>query len=236
MKVVILAAGLGRRMLPLTESMPKPLIPINGRPFLYHILKNIHKAGFNDIIVVANYKMEMIKEFLKQYRFCVTIVDQKEPLGTAHAIASAKNLIKENFVVLMSDNLYSSEDLKRFAIDDGMNYVGGIIHNNPERYGNLLMNENFLERIVEKPVQKVSDFINVGLYKFTPEIFSTIRKIKKSERGEYEITDAISLLCREKKVKVIELKNYWLDLGKPDDIAVIEEFLEKQSVDISYYN
>jgi dTDP-glucose pyrophosphorylase len=232
MKVVILAAGLGRRMLPLTESMPKPLIPINGRPFLYYVLKNLNKAGFDDIIVVANYKIEMIKEFLKQYQFWATIIDQKEPLGTAHAIASAEKLIKENFVVLMSDNLYSHEDLKRFAIDDGMNYVGGLIHSNPERYGNLLMNENFLDRIVEKPIQKVSDLINVGLYKFTPEIFSAIRKIKKSERGEYEITDAISLLCREKKVKVIELKNYWLDLGKPDDIAVIEEFLKKQSVDI----
>ncbi len=232
MKAVILAAGLGRRMLPLTESMPKPLIPINGKPFLYYILKNLNKTGLDDIMVVANYKMEMIKEFLERNGFCATIVDQKESLGTAHAIASAESLIDENFVVLMSDNLYSPEDLNRFSIDDGINYVGGIIHKNPERYGNLLMNENFLERIVEKPVQKVSDFINVGLYKFTPEIFSAIREIKKSERGEYEITDAISLLCRERKVKVIELKNYWLDLGKPDDIAVIEEFLKKQSVDI----
>ncbi|MFZ3076956.1 MAG: sugar phosphate nucleotidyltransferase [Candidatus Aenigmatarchaeota archaeon] len=229
MQAVILAAGLGERMRPLTDKMPKPLIPVNGKPFLFYLMKNLQKADFNDFVIVANYKIEMIREFLKQYEFSATVVDQKEPLGTAHAIASAESLIKGNFVVVMSDSLYSPEDLRKFRINDGINYVGGHVHKNPEKYGNLLINGDFLERIVEKPAQKVSDFVNTGLYKFTPDIFSAIRKIGKSERGEYTITDAISLLCRERNVKAIGLKNYWFNMGKPEDIPVIEEFLKSQS-------
>lgn len=230
MQAVILAAGLGKRMRPLTDKMPKPLIPINGKPFLFYLMKNLQKAGFNDFVIVANYKIEMIREFLEKYGFNATVIDQKEPLGTAHAIAAAENFVKGDFVVAMSDNLYSSEDLKKIAINDGMSYVGGLVHKNPEKYGNLLMNGAFLEKIVEKPAQKVSDFINTGLYKLSPEIFSAIRKIKKSERGEYEITDAISLLCKKKKVKAIELKDYWLDMGKLDDIPFIESFLNKYHI------
>jgi len=228
MQAVILAAGLGKRMRPLTEKMPKPLIPVNGKPFLFYLINNLQKAGFNDFVIVASYKIEMIREFLKQYGFNATVIDQREPLGTAHAIAAAENFVKGDFVVAMSDNLYSSEDLKKFAINDGMNYVGVLVHKNPEKYGNIILNGDFLEKIVEKPAQKVSDLINVGLYKFTPEIFSAIGKIEKSERGEYEITDAISLLCKERKVRVIELKDYWLDMGKPDDVKKIEDFLGSQ--------
>jgi len=226
MQAVILATGLGKRMRPLTEKMPKTLIPVNGKPFLFYLINNLQKAGFDDFIIVANYRIEMIKEFLKQYGFNATVIDQREPLGTAHAIAAAENFVKGDFVVAMSDNLYSAKDMERFRINDGLNYVGGIFHSNPEKYGNLLINGDFLERIVEKPAQKVSDFINTGLYKFTPEIFSTIKKIRKSERGEYEITDAISLLCKERKVKTVQLKDYWLDMGKPEDIPTIEKFLK----------
>lgn len=229
MQVVILAAGLGKRMQPLTEKMPKPLIPVNGKPFLFYLMKNLQKAGFNDFVIVANYKIEMIREFLKQYEFSATVVDQKEPLGDAHAIVTSEKFVKGNFIVVMSDNLYSPKDLRKFAMDDGLNYVGGLVHKNPEKYGNLLINGSFIERIVEKPAQKVSDFINTGLYKFTPEIFSAIKKIGKSESGEYEISDAISLLCRERKVKVIWLKDYWLDMGKPEDIPTIEKFLNDQN-------
>lgn len=228
MQAVILAAGLGKRMRPLTDKMPKPLIHVNGKPFLWYLMKNLQKAGFDDFIIVANYKIEMVREFLKQYRFNAAVIDQKEPLGTAHAIASTENLITGNFLVVMSDNLYSPKDLERFRINDDLNYVGGIFHNNPEKYGNLLIEGEFLEKIVEKHSEKASDLINAGLYKFTPEIFSAIKKTEKSERGEYEITDAISLLCKERKVKVIELKDYWLDMGKPDDVKKIEEFLRRQ--------
>ncbi len=234
MQAVVLAAGFGKRMRPLTDSMPKPLIPVNGKPFLWYVLKNLQKAGFDNVIIVGGYKIEMIGEFLRQHKFGATVINQKEILGTAHAIASAKPLIDDDFVVLMSDNLCSPFDLKKFMIEDDMNYVGGIFHNMAEKYGNLAVNGEFLEKIVEKPKQKLGGMINAGIYKFTPEIFSAIRKVKKSERGEYEITDAISILCNARKVKIIKIDGYWLDMGVPEDIPFIEEFLNRRGVEREY--
>ncbi len=231
MKVVILAAGLGTRLRPITYQIPKPLIPILGKPFLWYCLENFRTAKFNDFIIVAHYMIDKISAFVKNYKAetgCkIEIIDQGSPnAGTGHAVLSVKKLVNENFIVAMSDNLFSPKDLSKFAINDNYIYVGAIRHQNPERYGNLLFNGNFLKEIVEKPKTKVSDFINAGIYKFTPEIFFALEKIKPSPRGELELTDAITLLCAEKKVKTIFLEDYWLDLSRPEDIQKIEEFLK----------
>ena len=229
MKVVILAAGLGTRLRPLTYKIPKPLIPILGKPFLTYVLNGFRQAGYNDFIIVAHYKIEQINDFVKNYakeNSCkIEVIDQGEPLGTGHAVLAAKEKINENFIVAMSDNLFSPKDLAKFRISDSFNYIGALKHENPEKYGNLLFERDFLKAIVEKPSKKVSDFINAGIYKFTPEIFSILEKIEKSPRGEYELTDAITQLCAAKKVKIIYLEDYWLDLGKLEDIPKIEAFL-----------
>lgn len=230
MQTVILAAGLGTRMRPLTYETPKPLIKINGRPFLWYLLKNLQKAGHNSFLVVAHYKIEKIKEFLKNYQNennCeIEIIDQGKPLGTGHAISVTKEFAEKNFITVMSDNLYSPEDLQNIAIKDSFCYVGAIKHEYPEKYGNLIFKDEFLIKIIEKPPKAVSEYINTGLYKFTSEIFDALSKIQPSQRGEYELTDAISNLCNRKKIKVIKLKDYWLDLGCIDDIKKIEENLK----------
>jgi NDP-sugar pyrophosphorylase family protein len=233
MKVVILAAGLGTRLRPLTYKIPKPLVPILGKPFLEYVLNNFIQAGYDDFIIVAHYKIEQINNFVKGYakeNGCkIEVIDQGEPLGTGHAVLAAKKKINENFIVAMSDNLFSKKDLVKFKISDSFCYIGALKHEYPEQYGNILFEKDFLKAIVEKPSKKVSDFINAGIYKFTPEIFSILEKIEKSPRGEYELTDAITQLCAKKKVKIIYLEDYWLDLGKPEDIPKIEAFLSSFS-------
>ena len=230
MQAVILAAGLGTRMHPITKEIPKPLIPINGKPFLSHLIENMQEAGFDEFVVVASYKLDMIKSFVEEQGFNAQIVDQKEVLGTGHAIASAQKAVDGNFVAVMSDNLYSPIDIKKFNNNDDFNYVGGFVHENPQNYGNLLCTEDmFLKEIVEKPVEKVSDWINTGIYKFTPEIFDAIKEVKKSSRGEYEITDAITALCNQNKFKIIKLEDYWIDMGFPKDIEKVENFLKNKS-------
>jgi L-threonylcarbamoyladenylate synthase len=111
-------------------------------------------------------------------------------------------------------------------IEGKYNYVAGVYHKNPEKYGVLVENNGFLKKVVEKPKEFVGNLINTGLYKFTPEIFSKLPKIKKSPRGEYEITDAINLLAKEKKVKIQKIKDFWLDFGNPADIIKISYFLK----------
>ncbi len=236
-KVLISAAGRGTRMLHLSKDRPKHLIEINGRPFLYYLFKNLKEAGFSDFILVVGYKKEMMDEFVKNYQndFKIQIINQFEILGegkigTALPLQCVKELVgSENFLAVYGDNLYSVNDLKALNIDDNYNYVAGLYHPHPEKYGVLIRDgEDFLEKIIEKPTTFVGNLINTGLYKFTPEIFAKLPLINLSPRGEYELTDAITMLAKEKKVKIKEIKNFWLDFGKPEDVQTISEFLNKK--------
>ena len=228
MKAIILAAGKGIRALPLTKIIPKVLIDINGKPFLYYLLKNLEKAGFDEIGIIVGYKKEEFPEFLKKYGFKATLIEQKELLGTGHAVIQAKEFIQnENFVVLGGDNLWSANDLKAMAIEDDLNYVAGFKVDNPEKYGVLAVKKDSLIEIKEKPVQFVGNLINTGLYKFTLEIYSVLAKIKKSPRGEYEVTDAINVLAEQKKVKIVKVRDYWIDLGCKEDVPEVEEQIAK---------
>ena len=110
--------------------------------------------------------------------------------------------------------------------DDDYCYVAGIKDAHPEKYGVLITDDGFLKEIIEKPKDFVGNLINTGLYKFTPEVFEKISQIKKSSRGEFEITDAISLLAKDKKVKVKIIEDYWKDFGNPGDVIRISKLLK----------
>jgi NDP-sugar pyrophosphorylase family protein len=229
-KVVVSAAGQGTRMLHLSQDRPKHLIEVNQRPFLAYLLDNILQAGYQDIILVVGYKQGMMKEFVENYKqhhpCTITLVPQFEILGpkeveygTACPIKCVKDLVKgESFISLVGDNIYSAKDLASMNVDDGFTYVGGLKHETPEKFGVLLTDGENLKEIVEKPKQFVGDLINTSLYKFTPEVFDKLPLIRKSERGEYEITDVISLLAKENKVKVKRIEDNWMDFGRPEDV------------------
>ncbi len=251
-KVVISAAGRGTRMLELSEDKPKMLIEINGRPFLAYLLDNILEAGYTQIMMVMGYKEEMMKEFLKGYKLPVGVtidtVNQFEVLGPKekeYGTACPLKCVKEwtggeNFISLVGDNMYSARDLAAMNVDDEFNYVGGLKHENPERFGVLVKEspssakategDNFLLEIIEKPKEFVGDLINTSLYKFTPEMFEKLPLIGKSPRGEYEITDVISLLAKEGKVKVKILQDNWMDFGRPEDVEKFSrEFIKHEN-------
>jgi len=234
MKALILAAGKGLRLRPLTLERPKPLIKVAGKPLLYFIMKNLHEAGFSDVGIVVGYKKEMVEGFLDtmgSYGLDAELIEQKEQMGTGHAIKTAEQWVGgENFLALMGDNLYSPSDLSALNKADKFCHVAGYEHDNPERFGVLVQNNGFLERIVEKPKSFVGSFINTALYKFTPDIFDSLRHIKKSERGEYEITDAITELCRNNKVRTVRINDYWLDLGSEADIKTITDFIRSRGI------
>ncbi len=234
-KVVISAAGRGTRMLDLAKDKPKHLIEINNKPFLYYSLNNLKQAGFEEFVMVVGYKKEFMDKFLEEYKqeFNIKIVNQFEILGedkygTACPLKAAKDLlIDQSFLSVNGDNLYDIKDLQRFNINDNYTYVAGLPHEQPQNYGVLQVDDNnFLKQIIEKPTEHVGNLINTGLYKFTPEVFDYLDKISLSIRGEYELTDVVSLLAEQKKVKVIDLQGWWMDFGKPDDVKKVEEYLD----------
>ncbi len=218
------------RMLPLTRDKPKPLIEINGKPFLLHLLERLSAAGFRDkdIAIVVGYKGEKIEEFLAEHNLDITVIVQQALVGTGDAVYHAREFVdEEDFIVVGGDNLFSADDLLRIQKEDEFCYVAGWKVEDPSRYGVLVCKGDVLQEIIEKPKEFVGDLINAGLYKFTPEIFEALEEIEMSERGELELTDAISLLAESRKVKVMMLHDYWLDLGKKEDIGKIEEFLKR---------
>lgn len=237
-KVVIPAAGKGTRMLDLTKDRPKHLINVLDKPFLYYLLSNLKQAGYAEMILVVGYQKERMKKFVKEYKneFDIKVVDQFKNIGTdrygtACPVQAVESLVgNEQFLTVYGDNLYSVSDLKKLNIQDEYCYIAGIKVEDPSKYGVLSVGENdYLEKIVEKPTDFVGDLINTGLYKFTPEIFNEVKKVTKSPRGEYELTDAISALAKQKKVKIKMIEDYWLDFGKPEDIEKVAEFLKKRS-------
>ncbi len=235
-KVVISAAGQGTRMQELSKDKSKHLITVNSRPFLAYLLDNIIKAGYSDIMLVVGFRQDLIAEFLKTYELpsgvTIGMVNQFEILGpkekeygTACPLKCVKDWTAgEQFISLVGDNFYSADDLASMNVDDNFCYVGGLKAEHPERFGVLLSEGEMLKEIIEKPKEFVGDLINTSLYKFTPEVFEKLPLITKSPRGEYEITDILTLLAKDKKVKIKKLKDNWMDFGKPDDIQKFEKF------------
>jgi len=243
-KVVISAAGQGTRMLELSKDKSKHLIEVNNRPFLAYLLDNIFGAGYAQIIMVVGFREDMIREFLKTYNFNgknpnIKIVNQfnvlgpkEKEYGTACPLKCVRDFVKdEQFISLVGDNFYSVEDLKSMNISDQYCYVAGLKNDHPEKFGVLLAEGEFLKEIIEKPKHFVGNLINTSLYKFTPEVFEKLPLINQSSRGEYEITDVISLLAKEGKVKVKIIKDNWMDFGRPEDIKKFsDEFLKNGNI------
>ncbi len=243
-KVVIAAAGQGTRMKHLTKNKSKHLISVKEKPFLAYLLHNLLRAGYRELILVTGFKSDLIEKFLDEYKssdlcpsvggFKTRVVNQFEILGpkekeygTLCPLKCVKDIVgKENFLAVYGDNLYSVKDLLALNIDDDYCYVAGFKHEHPEKYGVLIPANSLLKEIIEKPKEYVGNLINTGLYKFTPEVFDVIPKIGLSPRGEYELTDAITLLAKDKKVKIKKIQDYWLDFGNPADIIKLFRFLE----------
>ncbi|SRR4030043_176985 len=242
-KVVIAAAGEGTRMLHLTANKSKHLIKVKKRPFLAYLLDNLFLAGYKNLILVVGYKEELIRSFLNRYKpplkslrpsqYKIRMVSQYEILGpktkiygTACPLMCVKDIIKKSqFIYLCGDNLYSVRDLEEMNNSGKYSYVAGLYKKNPEKYGVLVQEGEFLKEVIEKPKEFFGNLVNTGLYKFTPEVFKKLKEIKKSPRGEYEITDVINLLAKRKKVKIKIIKDFWMDFGNPADIIFLSCFL-----------
>ncbi|MCX8190070.1 MAG: nucleotidyltransferase family protein [Candidatus Diapherotrites archaeon] len=223
MLAVILAGGKGIRMMPLTKDKPKAMIAFKGKPILEHLLDALVFAGINSFVIVVGYKKEkIIGYFGNKYKgIPIRYVAQKKPLGTAHALLQAKKLAedKENFIVCNADVIPSVNDIKRMLIAKSKNILAIRQEDHPENFGVVSFNGNKVVSIAEKPKEaKSPSYVNVGLYKFSPEIFEIIPKLKKSRRNEYELTDALKELIARKKLKCLKMKNRVIDISKIEDL------------------
>ena len=220
MKVVILAAGKGTRLLPLTRELPKGLIKIQNKPVLEYIFDSLIPIKIEEIILIVGYKEKMIKNYFssKYKNIPIRYITQKEQLGTGHALKLAKDYVTEHFLVLNGDDIYSTKDLQKLS-----QFSFAILSQKveqPESFGVLIQENNLLKKIVEKPNIFISNLINLGAYKLTTEIFN--HDLKISQRGEFEIIDYLNYIIKnsKKNINVVKLTDYWIPINTLEQLEV----------------
>lgn len=230
MLAVILGAGEGTRMRPLTYTRPKVMLPVLGIPIIEHIVNSCVEARLKRVIIVTGYNEDVIRSHFDEVQHGAQIeyVTQDKQCGTADAINQVKDLVDERFLALNGDSLISPLTLKSLAEtrQDLAVVIAAKSVKEPTNYGIIDVAGDAVLKIAEKPDRPVSDLANLGMYVFTPMIFDAIARIPKSVRGEYEITDAIQLLIDQgDKVGYLNVKEEWIDVGRPWDLLFANKLL-----------
>ena len=186
MQAIILAAGEGVRVRPLTRSRPKAMIPVANRPIIEYVIDALIKNGIRDIVVVVGYRKEQVTRFLNGLGLPIEVVVQEKQLGTAHALQCAESKIAGDFLVLPGDNYIDPQSIAR--IKDTPNAILVKEHPNPSNFGVVLLNNGRVTDIVEKPEHSPSFMVSTGIYCLKKNFFSHIRGT--------DITDAVSGMIR----------------------------------------
>ncbi|MBN2457804.1 NTP transferase domain-containing protein [Candidatus Woesearchaeota archaeon] len=226
MKAVMMVAGKSTRTHPLTVTRPKPLLKVLNKTIIEHNLDQL-SGIVNEVVIIVGYRKDMIIEHLgSSYKgMRLTYIEQKEQLGTGHALQIAEKHAGKRFIVMYGDDIYSGKDIMLISKVD--NSVLAKKVENPENFGVFVTEGDRLVRVIEKPKEFVSDLANVGCFMLTDDIFPYLKKVKKSVRGEYEITDALSMLAEEQKVTVVPAKDYWFPIGYPWNLLEANAYLLK---------
>ncbi|RLE60815.1 MAG: hypothetical protein DRN53_05870 [Thermoprotei archaeon] len=221
-KAVVLAAGKGTRLNPITLTRPKHMLPVAGKPVIEWILSSLKSVGIEEVGIVVHYHEKALREFLSSrtdLQLKIEYIHQRELTGTATAVEVAEKFTGgDPFIVVNGDVLFPPHTLKKL-IEECDNINAGLVGvrvEEPWKYGVLQIENGLLRGIVEKPRrgQEPSNLINAGIYFFREDIFHYIRRVKPSPRGERELTDALTMMARKCKVKVVEGDpEWWFDVG-----------------------
>ncbi|MDD5681392.1 MAG: sugar phosphate nucleotidyltransferase [Candidatus Omnitrophica bacterium] len=223
MRGVSLAGGTGCRLLPLTKVTNKHLLPVYKKPMIYYPLETLINAGIKDILIVTG--GEHIGDFFrllgsgKEWGAHFSYEIQEGNGGTGAALLLAEPFAKdEEFMVILGDNIIV-ENVRSF-VDDFKNkknlFKAKILVarvNDPQKYGVVTIKGGYIVNIVEKPKSPKSHYVNTGLWMFQPEVFGLLKNLKKSPRGEYEVTDVLAHYAKERQLSYSILRSSWTDAG-----------------------
>ena len=219
MQAVILAAGKGKRLLPLTAELPKPLISVLGKPILEHVLEALPE-DVDEVFIVIGYKGDLISSHfgdnhgVRRLRY----IKQENHTGTAGALELVRPYLRGKFLLMCGDDIQGRESLQ-----EAIQYPLALIvapHDNPSKFGVIEVCPNgTLLGIEEKPTMPKSNLVSTGSMVLDERIFSY--EPKKQDNGEYYVTDQLAALAREASIQVIT-QTMWIPIGYPEDIPKAE--------------
>jgi len=236
MRAVVLAAGEGTRLRPLTEDKPKALVDVDGQPILSHCFDRLIELDAEELLVVVGYKKErIIDHYGDAYRGVpITYTHQREQRGLAHALLCVEEHIDDDFMLMLGDNVFEANladvvDRQREARADAAFLVEEVPWEEASRYGVCDTNKyGEITDVVEKPDDPPSNLVMTGFYTFSPAIFHACHLVQPSDRGEYEISDAIDLLIQSgRTIDAVGLEGWRIDVGYPEDREEAERRLRE---------
>lgn len=227
MKAVILAAGQGTRMGPLTRNRPKVMLPVANMPLLSHVILSARDAGIREFVLVVGFGQEIIKRYFgdgSSLDVSIEYAHQEEQLGTADAVRSAKEFVKDRFLMLNGDIIVSPLHIRNMVKQSRDVVITARRVDNPSEFGVLEVKDDRVLRIIEKPEKPPTNLANAGIYVFPLAIFDAINKTALSTRKEYEITESLQFLIDDgMDVGFLTLSGNWLDIGRPWDLLDANE-------------
>jgi dTDP-glucose pyrophosphorylase len=215
--VVLMAGGLGTRLRPLTEDIPKPLLPVGDKPILETIIEQFISFGFNNFIITVNYKADKIRDYFdngEKYNANITYIEEEKRLGTAGSLSLIEKKIDEPFFLMNADLLtkLNFDSMLRYHLNkDNILTIASREYKYEVPYGVLEVENEKVISLEEKPDHKF--FVSAGAYILNPDLLS---RIPKDEY--YDITELIDILLNENKdVGTFPIHEYWLDIGQHED-------------------
>ncbi len=234
LKAVVLAAGEGKRLRPITATRPKPLIQIGRKRIIDYLIEDLREAGFGEITIVVAYKMEEVTSYLEDMNYNVEIVVQKGKYGTGGALTFVKDIVEDEFLLYFGDVLTTHQNIKQVvgrAKKTGKMTLGLVRVNRPELYGIVSLSDKKIVDIVEKPKKPVGNLALSGVYMLNSSIFDFLDEIRPSERGELELTEAFKAMLRSGWELVGEtLSGDWIDVGTPWDLLKANEYVLREKM------
>lgn len=219
MECVVLAAGEGKRMRPLTAKRPKVMLPLANLPMMEHLIIAAKDAGIRNFILVVGYgEREIRRHFGDGTRWGISIryAPQRHQHGTADALNAARGYLTGSFILLNGDMIVRTGDIRAMT-EKTPPCVGVSMTDHPEDYGAVVVEEGVVTALEEKSERPGSNHINAGIYLFDTGIFPAVDAVLPSPRGEFELTDALAAYIRKRELKAHHL-SYWLDVGHPWDM------------------
>lgn len=235
LKAIILSAGEGSRMRPLTLTKPKTMLPVAGKPIIQYNIESLRDNGITDILLIVRYKEEMVRNYFgdgSDFGVNISYKTQKDFLGTANAISYGEDFIDDSIIVLNGDIILDDEIIHEiikkynYLTPDTLMLLTEV--EDPSAFGVVEIENGNIKSIVEKPKREEapSNLVNAGIYIFNKDIFDKIRKTEISERGEYEITDSVSLQIKDNKTVIgYKTSKDWIDVGRPWELIEVNEDL-----------